>query len=142
MSDWKDDLKVFFEDKELQDKKRTEELAAARTKSGVFLSETVLPAYQEIQNELEKYGRAVSVSGDNEGANIQVIHDGIVEFDYWIKVDLSELRPYPEIHHTIAGEEVVLEGTLRVGVDRFSIADITKDEIIASFLADYYAHIA
>ena len=142
MSDWKDDLESFFEEKERQNKANTEQRQNAELQSASFLSNTVVPAFEEIQVELEKFGREVIISDEGQAINIQIFNKGSLEFDYWIKVDINNLRPHPEIQLTVDEKKVLLEGTLRVGVDSFTIEDISKEEIIVSFLSDYYAHIA
>ncbi len=142
MSDWKDDLESFFEEKERQNKANTEQRQNAELQSASFLSNTVVPAFEEIQAELEKYGREVIISNKDQAVNIQIFYESSLEFDYWIKVDINNLRPHPEIQLTIDKQKVSLEGTLRVGVESFTIEDISKEEIIGSFLSDYYAHIA
>ena len=142
MSDWKDDLESFFEEKERQNKAYTEQRQNAELQSASFLSNTVVQAFEEIQAELEKYGREVIISNKNQAVNIQIFYESSLEFDYWIKVDINNLRPHPEIQLTIDEQKVSLEGTLRVGVESFTIEDISKEEIIGSFLSDYYAHIA
>ena len=142
MSDWKDDLESFFEEKERQNKAYTEQRQNAELQSASFLSNTVVPAFEEIQAELEKYGREVIISNKDQAVNIQIFYESSLEFDYWIKVDINNLRPHPEIQLTIDEQKVSLEGTLRVGVESFTIEDISKEEIIGSFLSDYYAHIA
>ena len=142
MSDWKDDLKSFFEEKERHDKAFAEQIQNAEKQSASFLSNTVVPAFEEIQAELEKYGREVIISNKDQAVNIQIFYESSLEFDYWIKVDINNLRPHPEIQLTIDKQKVSLEGTLRVGVESFTIEDISKEEIIGSFLSDYYAHIA
>ena len=142
MSDWKDDLESFFEEKERHDKAFAEQIQNAEKQSASFLSNTVVPAFEEIQAELEKYGREVIISNKDQAVNIQIFYESSLEFDYWIKVDINNLRPHPEIQLTIDKQKVSLEGTLRVGVESFTIEDISKEEIIGSFLSDYYAHIA
>ena len=142
MSDWKDDLESFFEEKERQNKANTEQRQNAELQSASFLSNTVVPAFEEIQAELEKYRREVIISNKDQAVNIQIFFNGSLEFDYWIKVDINNLRPHPEIQLTIDNQKVSLEGTLRVSVESFTIEDISKEEIIGSFLSDYYAHIA
>ena len=142
MSDWKDDLESFFEEKERQNKAYTEQRQNAELQSASFLSNTVVPAFEEIRAELEKYGREAIISNKNQAVNIQIFYESSLEFDYWIKVDINNLRPHPEIQLTIDEQKVSLEGTLRVGVESFTIEDISKEEIIGSFLSDYYAHIA
>ena len=142
MSDWKDDLKSFFEEKERHDKAFAEQIQNAERQSASFLSNTVVPAFEEIQVELEKFGREVKIRDEGQAINIQIFNKGRLEFDYWIKVDINNLRHHPEIQLTVDEKKVLLEGTLRVGVDSFTIEDISKEEIIVSFLSDYYAHIA
>jgi len=142
MTDWKGDLESFFAEKDRQNKAYAEQRQNAELQSASFLSNTVVPAFEEIQAELEKYGREVKISHLDQGVNIQISFNGSLEFDYWIKVDLNNLRPHPEIQLMVDEQKVLLEGTLRVGIDSFTIDDISKEEIISSFLSDYYAHIA
>ena len=115
MSDWKDDLKSFFEEKERHDKAFAEQIQNAEKQSASFLSNTVVPAFEEIQVELEKFGREVIISDEGQAINIQIFNKGSLEFDYWIKVDINNLRPHPEIQLTVDEKNVLLEGTLRVG---------------------------
>ena len=143
MSDWKSDMEGFFHGK--QKKARVDEDKLKETKSEVatFFSAVVIPAFEEIKTELEKYQRKGNVFGGIDFASIVISYRGYTEFTYSIKVHPGTRFPYTEILFRNPSEAKMYraEGILRTGSQDYTIAQITKEEIIKHFLSDYKKHI-
>ena len=143
MTNWKSDMESFFHKK--QKNAQVDETKLKETKSGVatFFSAVVIPAFEEIKIELEKYQREGTVLGGIDSASIVISHKGYTEFTYSIKVHPGTSFPYSEIHFRNPSEAKTYraEGILRTGSQDYTIAHITKEEIIKQFLSDYKRHI-
>ncbi len=142
MTNWKSDMESFFHKK--QKNAQVDEAKLKETKSGVatFFSAVVIPAFEEIKTELEKYQRKSNVFGEIDSASIVISYKGYTEFTYSIKVYPGTLFPYSEIHFRKPSEVKTYraEGILMTGSQDYTIAQITKEEIIKQFLSDYKNH--
>lgn len=142
MSDWKSDMEGFFHEK--QKKSQVDEDKLKETKSDVvkFFSAVVIPAFEEIKAELEKYQRESNVFGGTDSASIVISYKGYTEFTYSIKVYPGTVFPHSEMHFRNPSEVKTYraEGILRTGLQDYTIAQITKEEIIKQFLSDYKKH--
>jgi hypothetical protein len=97
----------------------------------------------ELKEELEKHGRRVNVyEGLGDNPSISVTYKGNDELEYSIKISRG-LRPIPEIHFTDMrnGKRYKSEGYIRSGGQDYTIADISKNEIIKDFLNQYKDHV-
>jgi hypothetical protein len=92
--------------------------------------------------QLPKNVLEVKTSEVDQAVKFEVFYEDNLEFNYRIKVNLDNLRPYPEIQLNVNEQKVFLESTQRVGFDPFTIDDISIEEINTSFLSDYYVPIA
>lgn len=142
MSDWQSELSAFFQAK---DKPSTSESPNAEDTWAIcsaFFSGTVMPAFQEIEYEMEKYDRDVMVWGSAEMAYIDITHKGERELKYVIRTDLPNLRPFTEIHYVDpeSGRILISKGIFRVSKKDYSMEEINQEVIINDFLAEYYAH--
>ena len=143
MPNWKSDMESFFHEK--QSNVQVDEDKLKETQSGVatFFSAVVIPAFEEIKTELEKYQRESNVFGGIDSASIVISYKGYTEFTYSIKVYPGTLFPFSEIHFRKRSEVKTYraEGILRVGSQDYTVAQITKEEIIKQFLSDYKNHL-
>ena len=142
MSDWKSDLEGFFHQKQKKAQVDEDKLKEAKSEVTTFFSAVVIPAFEEIKIELEKYQREGNVLGGIDSASIVISHKGYTEFTYSVKVYPGTLFPCCEIHFR-KGSEVKTyraEGILRAGSQDYTVAQITKEEIIEQFLSDYKNH--
>ena len=141
MSDWKSDMEGFFQK---QKTAQVDENKLKETKSEVatFFSAVVIPAFEEIKTELKKYQRESNVFGGIDSASIVISYKGYTEFTYSIKVYPGTLFPCSEIHfRKRSGVKTYrAEGILRAGSQDYTVAQITKEEIIKQFLSDYKDH--
>ena len=142
MSDWKSDMKGFFQEKQKKAQVDEDKLKETKSEVATFFSEVVIPAFEEIKTELEKYQRESNVFGGIDSASIVISCKGYTEFTYSIKVYPATLFPYSEIHFRNPSEAKTYraEGILRTGSQDYTIAQITKEEIIKHFLSDYKNH--
>ena len=144
MLDWKSDLEGFFHQKQKKAQVDEDKLKEAKSEVTTFFSAVVIPAFEEIKIELEKYQREGNVLGGIDSASIVISHKGYTEFTYSIRVHLGTSFPYSEIHFRNPSEAKTYraEGILRTGSQDYTIAHITKEEIIKHFLSDYKKHIS
>jgi len=144
MSDWKSDLESFFQDKQKETQVREEKLTHTKSEVATFFSTVVVPAFEEIKTELEKYQREVRVSSGTDFASIVVSYKGEAELGYSIKVRMraGSAFPYPEtrFRDPTDGKMYRGEGFLRSGAQDYTVAQITKEEIIKHCLSDYKSH--
>jgi hypothetical protein len=144
MSNWKSDLASFFNDKEQEIKMEEEKMTDTKIEVAKFYSAVVVPAFEELKAELEKYQREVRISSSTESASIIVSYKGETEFDYSIKVRIhpGKAFPYPEtrFRDPSDGKNYLAEGFLGRGIQNYTTSQIDKDEIIQNFLSDYKSH--
>jgi hypothetical protein len=142
MTDWQSELSDFFQAKDKSSKSESHEAEDTWAISSAFFSGIVMPAFQEIEYEMEKYNREAMVWGSAEMAYIDITHKGERELKYVIRTDLPNLRPFTEIHYVDSetGKTLISKGIFRVSKQDYSIEDITQEVIVNDFLAEYYAH--
>ena len=142
MSDWKSDLEGFFHQKQKKAQVVEDKLKDTKSEVGTFFSAVVIPAFEEIKTELKKYQRESNVFGGIDSASIVISYKGYTEFTYSIKVYPGTVFPCSEIHFRKPSEVKTYraEGILRTGLQDYTIAQITKEEIIKQFLSDYKDH--
>jgi hypothetical protein len=139
MANWKDDLKHFFKegDIDLVQEKRDEKL---RSEVKKFYLKTVQPAFKKLKKELERYGREVNLAVSDSLAAIEVEFEGQLELKYQVKV--RDIHPYLAIHYQDAmGNVIWAEGNFREGSQRVEIFGLSTDEIIQNFLKEYKARL-
>jgi hypothetical protein len=144
MSEWKSDLASLFSEKE-ENKNNEEKLKITRAGVTKFYSEVVIPAFEELKIELEKYHREVKLYTGEVYASIIVGHQGETEANYSIRVRIIPGRafPFPEtiFIEPSDGKSYRVEGFLRTGSQDYDITQINKDEIIQDFLSNYKMHL-
>ncbi|MDZ7781795.1 MAG: BCCT family transporter [Halioglobus sp.] len=113
---------------------------ANRTVSS-FIDETVVPAFNEIAEELKKYDREVLIENDDREASLIVLYDGQEEFAYGIYAHVYSRAhtAFPKIPEPGGGELVEkAEVVLRTGRHKeYEIRNWTKEGIIQEFLESY-----
>jgi hypothetical protein len=144
VADWQGELASFFQDKEQKKIETDQELHETCVKVVDFYRDVVVPAFEDVKSELEKYGRDIRISSGSDSASISVSHCGEVEFQYTLKVRVSPngAIPYPETHfrNHSDGKSYKSQGCLRSGVQDYTVTTITKKEIILHLVADYMNH--
>ena len=143
MSDWKSDMEGFFHEKQKKAQVGEDKLKGTKSEVGAFFSAVVIPAFEEIKTELKKYQRESNVFGGIDSASIVISYKGYTEFTYSIKVYPGTVFPCSEIHFRKRSEVKTYraEGILRAGSKDYTVAQITKEEIIKQFLSDYKNHL-
>jgi hypothetical protein len=144
VTDWHGELESFFQEKEQKQKDVVQKLANTHGEVSTFFDNVVVPAFEELKSELEKYGREVKIILMNESAFISISHKGDTEFDYTLAVRIGTRGtfPYPETRfwNRRDGKTYLAQGRLRDGSQDYTIESITKQEIIRHFLAEYKNH--
>ena len=140
MSNWRQQLDAAFQQAEAHKQQQQTTAAQEQSEAEEFFRTVALPAFEELKPELEKHGREVSVGAGRDSASIRVTYQGRLELQYVLKA--HGRRPFPEtrrIDHS-TGQQYKAEGYLRSD-NNYTFADITADEIIRHFLADYTDHL-
>lgn len=139
MGDWKKDLKAFFEVQRIE-KKRKQENDESKSQIEKFYTSKVKSTFKELKKELERYGREVKIAVGKNFAAIDVSHKGLLELNYQIKV--KEVYPYPEMYYRDrSGNGIWAEGTFKLGIQKYTILDISKEVIIENFMREYKARL-
>jgi hypothetical protein len=137
-NDWKRDLGAFLEEKR-KDKKEERRLELE-----AFIREVALPAFQELKSELEKHGRLAMIRDAPSSASLKVSNQGEEEITYWIQARTFSDRtvPYPVVRfrERRGVRYVTTEGAFGSGPQAVAVQDVTKDDVIRSFLTYYMRH--
>jgi hypothetical protein len=148
MSNWKQDLDALFRARGEGPRPSTTDLLVRRNQeAGVFIDQTVVPAFEELQGALGQYGREALLSTNHKdrgaAASIRVRSEGRDEFEYLIGVRVTPERafPYVELVPHPGWPKRASERTIRDGAQDYSVTDITKEEVIRHFLSSYAAHL-
>ncbi len=139
MKNWKDDLKDFFKEKDI-DRAREKKDAERRSHVKKFYMKRVQPAFKTLKKELERYGREVNVAVSDSLAAIEVEYEDRLELNYQVKV--RDIHPYLEIHYEDAkGNGIWAEENFREGAQKVDIFGLSTEEIIQNFLKEYKARL-
>jgi len=109
-----------------------------------FLKDTVLPALEEVAEEIRSRGLDAQVTGEDGSAMLTVAHGTEDEFHYGVALKavrvpdfaFSELEGKEAEHRKVWRVEVAL----REGGQRYDIMGYTKEQVIADLLAQYERH--
>ncbi|MEA5445112.1 hypothetical protein VCB98_04665 [Gammaproteobacteria bacterium AB-CW1] len=144
MSNWREKLRSMVEE---SSQSRSEQLAAQervekrREEIRQFIQDPVLPAFEDIKEELEKYGRVVEITPGKYKARLVVYLNDAEEFSYVIRGDAAHhmsfawpvIRPGEE-DNEVARAEIQRPGGLKRA---FRLEEFTREGIIEDFLAGY-----
>jgi len=136
MTEWKETLRELFEEAE-GPAARTR---AERRRVRGFINEVAVPAFEELGEALQNYGREVEVEYGDRMASITVRDDGDEEFYYEVRVKAYRKRDFafPAIPLFDAeGQTYRAEAVLRSGPLHRDVTNYTKEELIESFLREY-----
>ena len=135
MADWRKNLTDFFESSE--EAEQQEE----RPEFDQFISDVVIPAFEEILPELEAHGRTVTVRSASSTAVLIVHNAGDEELMYRIQPRTfpNGVLPFAEIRFRERKglRRITVESMFRSGTPDYRVSDITKDEIIENFVENY-----
>ena len=136
MSDWKSDLNDLIEGDQEAGAARREEAARQLSDAERFVSEVVLPAFEELEAELEKHARNVFIVAGGGAATLTVTHSGTTELDYTL--DARTDNPSVESTHLDkeTGESYKAVDVISAG-GHHGRADITQEDIIRHVLTLY-----
>ena len=134
-ADWKSQLNAFLGSPEqARPSQKGDDLAA-------FIDEVVLPAFGELDQELRKHGRDVTLRHTESSAALIVHRNGEEELSYRIQGRMFPhgVLPFAQIRcrERKGLKYVTVETMVRPGPQTYRICDITSEEIIASFLDNY-----
>lgn len=136
MADWRDQLGGFFVATEKKTRPDEEADGWAR-----FISVIVIPAFEELVLELEKHGRSATVRNSVASAQILVTYNGEEEMLYRIQAKTmpNRILPFAEVRtkERKGLRYVSTESMFRSATPPYTLADITKEEIIQNFVTHY-----
>lgn len=136
MSDWKSDLNDLIQGDQEAGAARRAKAERQLGDAERFVSEVVVPAFEELEAELEKHGRNVFIVAGGGAATLTITHSGTTELDYTL-----DARPdNPSVESTHLDRET---GGSYKAVDVISASghhgrdDITQEDIIRHVLSLY-----
>jgi len=140
VSDWKNQLKELLGSASGEGGPRP----PGPTRVRGFISGVVVPAFEEIAEELQEYGRDVEVEFADRNASIRVVYQGKEEFYYEVKIRAYQKRKFAFPMTPLRdaeGRTYRAEVHLRDGAQHQDVTDVTKEELIQYFLHDYARHL-
>lgn len=132
---WRSQLNSFLgAPRETGTPDKKDELAA-------FISDVVLPAFAELDQELRKHGRDVTLRHTEASAALIVQHNGDEELAYRIQGRMFPhgVLPFAQVRFRERKglKYITVENMVRPGAATYKIGDISRDEIIRHFLDNY-----
>jgi hypothetical protein len=118
-------------------------LCRRNQEAGAFIATVVMPAFEELQAALARYGREVLLRDGGAEVSMRVRNDGQDEFEYTVKtrVTLERAVAYAEIATRAGWPRRTTESALRAEHGGESVTDLTKEDIIRQALTAYKAHV-
>lgn len=142
MSDWRTDLDDFFEKQETLTQAEEAHEAQALLQVEAFLAETVLPAFEQLQEQLEKHGREVKIAQEGHQATISVLHEGKPEIMYRLYADARQ----PIIEYAFisaeSGQALKASDVITEEDSPLPVEEIDQEAIIRHFIRKYKSVVA
>ncbi|MDG6244602.1 MAG: hypothetical protein QCH31_09495 [Methanolobus sp.] len=153
MSWWKEQLQSIIQKSSISENNKHPEkvnVKFAQYKLRKVFKDIVIPALDELKEEIEKYGRKVVIKVDDTGLNSATIivytcseedrHKEIEEFYFQIKGRAYHKAGFAFPAHAEEGEPRItkIEMLLRNGtLTEYDVEEINKDHIIEAFVEEY-----
>lgn len=140
MSRWRESLNEIFAAAEGREGAGDE----PRRRVKHFIAQVVVPAFEEVAEELQGHGRDVEVEHGERRSSIRVLFEGEEEFFYEVRAKVYRKRDFafPAIPlHDAEGVTYRAEAHLKDRPLNEDVTDFTKDRIIESFLREYSRHL-
>jgi hypothetical protein len=140
MSDWKEDLRRLLATTGGAERPKPEGPSRVRG----FISEVVVPAFEELATELQDHDRDVEVEHGDRTASIRIVNQGKEEFYYEVKVKAYRTGgfAFPVVPlRDVEGKTYRAEIHLRDRALHHDVTNSTKEDLIRYFLHDYGRHL-
>lgn len=146
MADWQTDLDDFLQQADQKQVNAEQEAAMKREQQSLaidnFLASKVVPCFEQLQVVVEKRGRKVWMN--KRGADLAAIeikrttekgYTSVTELKYIVQVERQgdKLIAYPEINNN--------RQYFRSGAQKYTIDDLTQEEILQHLLQAYKSHV-
>ena len=135
MADWRNSMDSFFE--ESDETKKNKDI----TDFTRFIRDTALPALKELRDQMEKHGRELTIKETVSSLTARVSNQGKEELVYGVygRTFPNGVLPYAEVKYRVRnGLKITkVESMIRSGKPDYLMSDVTKDEVIDSFLGHY-----
>jgi choline/glycine/proline betaine transport protein len=140
MTEWRESLDVFF--KETEEARQRQEDGS---ELGRFIADIVLPAFEDVAQEMSKHGRYTITRDSGTSAAMMVYNEGDEEFTYRIQSRTFPNRVLPVAEIRFRERKglkfIRAESMFRGGSHDYNMADITKDEVIQNFIENYVSRV-
>lgn len=139
MKDWRARLQQAFEHSS-RGEKRNANLEESRRQVAAFVANTVVPAFEELREELRRHGRDAVIERDDRHAAITVLRDDEEEFSYAVRGRVFHRMRFAFPMHGGGDEEPVViraEVAVKAGKREREVAKLTREAIIEDFLHEY-----
>ena len=147
MGDWRKTLRELLDE---ADQERTAreggeaDEAEKRRRVKHFIEGTVVPAFEEVAEELQTHKRDVELEFARDFATITVFQDGEREFYYGIRARAYRKREFAfpaVVLRDARGRTYRAEAFTQDGPLKHDVTDYTSGEIINSLLYEYRRHL-
>jgi len=138
--DWRERLRQITAEPEPSYQQTVKGLEEARRVLRAFIQDTVVPAFRDIAVELESQGRAVTISPEQDRAQIAVFLDGKEEFRYGIEGHAREdvAFAWPKFDTKRRPVRPVADVVLRSGKrSEHDARSLSRQQIIEDFIKAY-----
>jgi len=141
MEDWKSELDTHFKETKQAKKDLKEQHEKLQKSAKLFFKKVVIPALEEISEELANYKRKASIDSRKEWASLMVRHNKKKEFIYEIKLgaegdQLLASRSFYSPNDK-GKLKLVLEGKIHTTENSARIEKIERTDIMSDFLESY-----
>jgi len=134
MDNWRGSLGGFFREEEAKQQKESSDLTT-------FINNVVLPAFDQLAEELRRHGRSVTTRSSATTATLIVQREGEEEMRYRIQGRMfpNGVLPFADIRckERKGRKFVTVESMFRSGSSDYTLSDITSDEVIENFVENY-----
>ncbi len=109
-----------------------------------YLVDVVVPAFEELAEELQDQGRDVEVEHGDRRASLRVLHEGQEEFFFEVKVHPYRKRDFLFPAIVLKDREDITyraEAHLRDRPLRCDVTELTREELLELVVREYERHL-
>jgi hypothetical protein len=141
MGEWELELDAFFDELAQREETLKKLIAEGQMRAAAFFESVVLPAYSELKPSLERHGRTVLIVEREESASIRIEVQERLEFEYTLVVQKTYARPIIRAYDPTEKKIKRSDKYLRTGIQDYTIAEISKEELMRHFLDAYMKYL-
>lgn len=107
-----------------------------------YISGVVIPAFEELKRELENENQEVIIHRFDDWVSLEIKPVSDNEYIYRIEFRYNKPIPITRFREKRSNKLLQAESSIRTGLQDYTMADVTKDEIISHFWSGYNRYIS